>query len=53
MFIKYFKGEPNSHIIAYRNGKIIRHGAGITLWYTPYNTTLAAVPDDPGCHLYL
>ncbi|NIP99399.1 MAG: hypothetical protein GWM98_02435 [Nitrospinaceae bacterium] len=44
MFIKYYKGKPNTHVIAYRNGIIHKQGRGITLWYSPFNTTIAAVP---------
>ena len=44
MLIKYFKGEPNKYVLVYRNGRVVRHGTGKTFWYTPYNTTLAAVP---------
>ncbi len=44
MFIKYFKGEPNMYVIAYRNGKITKKGEGRALWYLPHNTTIANVP---------
>lgn len=44
MFIKYFKGEPNTYVIRYRNGKIRQHGEGLTFWYWPYNTSIATIP---------
>lgn len=44
MFIKYFKGEPNMYVIAYRNGKISEKGEGRALWYLPHRTTIANVP---------
>ncbi len=44
MFIKYFKGEPNMYVIAYRNGKITKKGEGRALWYLPHNTTIVNVP---------
>ena len=44
MFIKYFKGEPNMYVIAYRNGKITEKGDGRALWYLPHRTTIANVP---------
>ena len=44
MFIKYFKGEPNMYVIAYRNGKITEKGEGRALWYLPHRTTIANVP---------
>jgi hypothetical protein len=42
--VQYYKGEPNVHVIRYRNGKPIAHGPGLTFWYLPFNTTIAAVP---------
>ncbi len=44
MLIKYFKGEPNVHVIRYRSGKIVQHGDGINFWYLPLSTSIAAVP---------
>lgn len=44
MLINYFKGEPNVHVIRYRNGKIVEHGDGANFWYMPINTSIAAVP---------
>lgn len=44
MNIKYFKGEPNVHVIRYRQGNVVKHGPGIAFWYLPYNTSIAAVP---------
>ena len=44
MLINYYKGEPNSYVLSHRNGKLVRHGAGINFFYVPLNTTLAVVP---------
>lgn len=44
MLIRYFKGEPNVHVIRYRNGRIAAHGDGINFWYWPLNTSIAVVP---------
>ncbi len=44
MTIKYFKGEPNRYVIRYSAGKLTDHGAGLTFWYMPFNTSIAAVP---------
>ena len=44
MMINYYKGEPNTYTICSRNGKVVRHGAGINFWYSPLTTTIAAVP---------
>ena len=44
MMLNYYKGEPNTHTICSRNGKVTRNGAGINFWYSPITTTIAAVP---------
>lgn len=44
MFLKYFKGEPNVHVIQFSNGRIVRHGDGINFWFSPINTSIAGVP---------
>jgi hypothetical protein len=44
MFIKYFKGEPSTHVIRYRNGKIVADGEGANFWYMPLNTSVVTVP---------
>ena len=44
MLIKYFKGEPSTHVIRYRNGKIVASGEGENFWYLPLNTSVATVP---------
>jgi hypothetical protein len=42
--LKYFKGEPNVHVVRYRRGEIVKDGAGLAFWYWPHNTSIAAVP---------
>lgn len=44
MLVRYFKGEPNIHVIRFRNGRVAQHGDGINFWYLPLNTSVAAVP---------
>ena len=44
MIISYYKGEPNVYTICSRNGRVVRHGAGINFWYSPLTTSIAAVP---------
>ena len=41
---RYYKGDPNAHIVAYRGGKPVKEGAGIAFFYLPMNTTVARVP---------
>jgi len=42
--MRYFKGEPNVHVIRYRNGRVRANGAGLAFWYFQYNTSIALVP---------
>ncbi len=44
MIYGYFKGEPTQYVIVYDNGEIVRHGAGLALWFAPHRTSIAAVP---------
>lgn len=43
MIINYFKGEPNSYVIRYKNGQIKQHGKGLDFWYLPFNTSIAVI----------
>lgn len=44
MILKYFKGEPNTYVIRYKNGNVKKEGNGLTFWYWPHNTSIATVP---------
>jgi regulator of protease activity HflC (stomatin/prohibitin superfamily) len=44
MVLNYYKGEPNTYVIRYRNGQARQHGVGLTFWYWPHNTSIATVP---------
>ena len=44
MLMRYFKGKPSSYILRYRNGRLVDHGPGLTFFYLPFNTTIAAIP---------
>lgn len=44
MMINYFKGEPNTYVIRYKNGIAKKEGTGLTFWYWPHNTSIATVP---------
>ncbi len=41
---EYYKGEPNTYTICFKNGKVKKHGAGINFWYSPLTTTVSAIP---------
>lgn len=42
--IRYYKGDPNAHIIVFRDGRAVREGAGIAFFYLPMVTSIARVP---------
>ena len=42
--IRYFKGEPNVHVIKFRNGAMARDGRGVNFWYNPLTSSIAAIP---------
>ena len=42
--MRYFKGEPNMHVIRYRGGRVRADGPGLAFWYFKYNTSIALVP---------
>ena len=44
MLIRYYKGQPNTYTVCFRDGKVVRHGAGINFIYSPLTTSIAAVP---------
>jgi hypothetical protein len=44
MGLGYFKGEPGNYILRYRNGRLVDQGPGLTFFYLPFNTTIAAIP---------
>lgn len=44
MLIRYYKGEPNTYVLCHRNGKLIRHGAGINFFFMPQTTSIATIP---------
>ncbi len=42
--IKFIKAEPTTYVIHYRNGKIVRSGAGLSFMYFAPNSSLAMIP---------
>jgi hypothetical protein len=42
--IAYFKSEPTEYILTYRNGTIVRQGAGRSFWYWRPSTSITLVP---------
>ncbi|WP_337660310.1 SPFH domain-containing protein [Anderseniella sp. Alg231-50] len=44
MFVRRYKGSPDTHIIQFENGKVKRHGRGLSFFYMPLTTVLMEVP---------
>lgn len=42
--IKYIKFDTMTHIIHYKNGKIVKEGRGLSFFYTSYNSSIVAIP---------
>jgi regulator of protease activity HflC (stomatin/prohibitin superfamily) len=42
--IKFIKFQPNVYVLKYKNGKIVKEGAGISFFYYAPTTSLVAVP---------
>lgn len=44
MFLRRYKGSPDTHIIQFENGAVKRHGRGLSFFYMPLTTVLMEVP---------
>ena len=42
--LKFIKVQPTVYLLEYKNGRVIREGAGLSLFYFAPTTSLAAVP---------
>jgi regulator of protease activity HflC (stomatin/prohibitin superfamily) len=40
---RYYKGDPSTYTICFKDGKVARHGAGINFWFSPLTTTISAI----------
>lgn len=41
---RFIKFQPSDYVLKYRNGKIVREGAGLSFYYYAPNTSIVAVP---------
>ena len=44
--LKHLRGNPSSHILRFRNGRLIRSGRGLSFWFMPLSTSIAEIPLD-------
>jgi hypothetical protein len=42
--LRYIKFQPGEYVLQYRNGKVVRQGAGLSFTYYAPNTSLSKVP---------
>ena len=42
--IKFIKFDSMTHVIHYKNGKIVKEGQGLSFFYTSYNSSIVAIP---------
>src|SRR3990170_4019556 len=42
----HLRSEASSHVIRYSNGRAVRSGRGLSLWFRPLNTAIAEIPLD-------
>lgn len=43
-FVRHLRAEPNQHVLHFRNGKVVREGAGVAYWFLPLSAAVAQVP---------
>lgn len=44
--LRHFRGDPTSHVLRFRRGKLSASGRGLTFWFHPLSTSIAEVPVD-------
>lgn len=42
--IKYIKFDTMTHVIHYKNGKVVKEGRGLSFFYTSYNSSIVSIP---------
>lgn len=42
--ISYFKATPSTYVLKFRDGSVVREGAGLAFFYNTYRSSLVAVP---------
>lgn len=44
--LRHLRGEPSSHILRFRKGRLVASGRGVSLWFFPLSTSIVEVPAD-------
>jgi regulator of protease activity HflC (stomatin/prohibitin superfamily) len=45
-FFRHLRADATSHVLHYRNAKLVRSGRGAAFWFSPFAASLAEVPVD-------
>ena len=44
--LRHFRGDPSMHVLKFARGRLSASGRGLTFWFHPLNTSIAAIPVD-------
>lgn len=50
-FARHLRGEASTHILRYRKGRLVASRRGLSFWFLPFSTGIAAVMDRRCMHL--
>lgn len=42
--LSHLRSEPSQHVLHFRRGKLVGKGRGLTFWFRPLNSAIAALP---------
>src|SRR5690349_1413057 len=42
--LRHLRADSNQHILVLHNGRVVRHGAGISFFFNPLSAVIAQVP---------
>ena len=42
----FLRSEASSHVLAFRNGQVLRSGRGVSFWFAPDRTSIVEIPVD-------
>jgi regulator of protease activity HflC (stomatin/prohibitin superfamily) len=45
-FVRHLRSDPTSHILYFKNARLVASGRGLTFWFFPLKASLAEVPVD-------
>lgn len=46
MFVCHLRAESSSHVLHYRNGRLVHQGRGLSYWFLPMSAAIAEIPMD-------